>query len=68
MGRVIDQAGIQFRMLNASRGRPCAVRGRRRTAALREAVQALLSDYPNLTIVERAADDLLLTATAGFAA
>ncbi len=61
MGRIIDQAGIQFRMLNASKGP--AVRGPRAQAdrkLYREAMQAELKDYPNLTLVEAAADDLLL--------
>lgn len=61
MGRVIDRAGIQFRMLNASKGP--AVRGPRAQAdrkLYREAMQEILSDYPNLTLVEGAADDLIL--------
>lgn len=61
MGRVIDQSGIQFRMLNASKGP--AVRGPRAQAdrkLYREAMQALLSDYPNLTLIEGAAEDLIL--------
>ena len=61
MARVIDQAGIQFRMLNASKGP--AVRGPRAQAdrkLYKQAMQALLSDYPNLTIIVGAADDLIL--------
>ncbi len=61
MGRVIDRAGIQFRMLNASKGP--AVRGPRAQAdrkLYREAMQDILSDYPNLSLVEGAADDLIL--------
>ena len=61
MARIIDQAGIQFRMLNASKGP--AVRGPRAQAdrkLYREAMQAELSDYPNLDLVEAAADDLVL--------
>lgn len=61
MGRVIDQSGIQFRMLNASKGP--AVRGPRAQAdrkLYREAMQRMLSDYPNLTLVEGVADDLIL--------
>ena len=61
MGRIIDQAGIQFRMLNASKGP--AVRGPRAQAdrkLYREAMQAELKDYPNLTLVEGGADDLIL--------
>lgn len=68
MGRVIDQAGIQFRMLNASKGP--AVRGPRAQAdrkLYRQAMQALLSDYPNLTILVGAADDLILNGAGGIA-
>ena len=61
MGRIIDQAGIQFRMLNASKGP--AVRGPRAQAdrkLYREAMQRELKEYPNLTLVEGGADDLIL--------
>ncbi len=61
MGRIIDQAGIQFRMLNASKGP--AVRGPRAQAdrkLYREAMQRELSNYPNLTLVEGGAEDLIL--------
>ncbi len=61
MGRVIDKAGIQFRMLNASKGP--AVRGPRAQAdrkLYRQAMQDILFDYPNLTMVEGAAEDLIL--------
>lgn len=61
MGRVIDQAGIQFRMLNASKGP--AVRGPRAQAdrkLYREGMQALLRDYPNLTLLEGGAEDLIV--------
>src|SRR5271155_4305876 len=55
MARAIDQSGIQFRMLNASKG--AAVRGPRAQAdrkLYRTAVQEMLFDYPNLTIIEGA--------------
>lgn len=61
MGRVIDQAGIQFRMLNRSKGP--AVRGPRAQAdrrLYRETMQALLADYPNLEIAEAAVEDLII--------
>lgn len=61
MGRVTDQAGIQFRVLNASKG--AAVRGPRTQAdrkLYRTAMQAMLADYPNLTLIEGAVDDLAI--------
>ena len=61
MAKVIDRAGIQFRMLNASKGP--AVRGPRAQAdrkLYREAMQDILGNYPNLTLIEGAADDLIL--------
>jgi tRNA uridine 5-carboxymethylaminomethyl modification enzyme len=61
MGRVIDQAGIQFRMLNASKGP--AVRGPRSQSdrkLYRLGMQGLLKDYPNLTLLEGGAVDLLI--------
>lgn len=61
MARVIDKAGIQFRMLNASKGP--AVRGPRAQAdrkLYREAMQDILSNYPNLSLIEGAADDIIL--------
>jgi tRNA uridine 5-carboxymethylaminomethyl modification enzyme len=61
MGKVADAAGIQFRMLNASKGP--AVRGPRAQAdrkLYKRAMQALLLDYPNLTVVEGAAVDLVV--------
>jgi tRNA uridine 5-carboxymethylaminomethyl modification enzyme len=61
MGRAIDRAGIHYKMLNASKGP--AVRGPRAQAdrkLYRNAVQALLSEYANLTIIEDAADDIVM--------
>ncbi len=59
MGRAIDRAGIQFRMLNKSKGP--AVRGPRAQAdrrLYREAVCAILANQPNLTIRADAAEDI----------
>ncbi len=61
MARVIDRSGIQFRMLNASKGP--AVRGPRAQADRKlylEAMQEILGDYPNLSLVQGSADDLIL--------
>src|SRR5437763_9436231 len=63
MGRAIDRAGIQFRMLNRSKGP--AVRGPRAQAdrkLYRRAVSELLGDIDGLAIVEGAAEDLILDA------
>src|SRR5215217_797051 len=61
MGRVADRAGIQFRLLNRSKGP--AVRGPRAQAdrkLYRQAMQEALSGIANLSICEDAAEDLLL--------
>lgn len=61
MGRAIDRAGIQFRMLNRSKGP--AVRGPRAQAdrkLYREAVQDMLAAQANLELVEAAAADLII--------
>ena len=61
MGRVADKAGIQFRLLNRSKGP--AVRGPRAQAdrkLYRQAMQQTLADQTNLSIVEGAAVALLI--------
>ena len=61
MGRVADRSGIQFRVLNRRKGP--AVRGPRAQAdraLYRSGMQALLSEMPNLTVVEGEADGLRL--------
>jgi tRNA uridine 5-carboxymethylaminomethyl modification enzyme len=63
MGRAIDRAGIQFRVLNRSKGP--AVRGPRAQAdrrLYRLALAALLAEQPDLTIAARPVDDLLIDA------
>jgi tRNA uridine 5-carboxymethylaminomethyl modification enzyme len=64
MGRVADQAGIQFRVLNASKGP--AVRGPRAQAdrrLYRAAMQWALSEQTGLEIREAAVEDLALDAS-----
>ena len=61
MGRLADKAGIQFRMLNRSKGP--AVWGPRSQIdrkLYREAMQAELADYPNLVVIEDGAEDLVI--------
>ena len=61
MGRLGDKAGIQFRLLNRSKG--AAVRGPRSQIdrrLYREAMQAELAATPNLAIVAEAVEDLIL--------
>ena len=63
MGRAADAAGIQFRMLNASRGP--AVRGPRAQidrALYRKAMFALLSAQANLDLSAEAVEDLIVDA------
>ncbi|MBV9814984.1 MAG: tRNA uridine-5-carboxymethylaminomethyl(34) synthesis enzyme MnmG [Alphaproteobacteria bacterium] len=63
MARAIDRAGIQFRILNRSKG--AAVRGPRAQAdrkLYRRTIAELLAETPDLDIVEGAVEDLLLDA------
>jgi len=62
MGRVIDEAGIQFRMLNKRKGP--AVRGPRAQAdrkLYRTVMQAHILNYPNLDVRAAAVEDLILS-------
>jgi len=61
MGKVADAAGIQFRLLNRSKGP--AVRGPRAQAdrkLYRQAMQAALAKQPSLTLRAVSVEDLLL--------
>ena len=61
MGRLADRAGIQFRMLNRSKG--AAVRGPRSQIdrkLYRQAMQAELAATPNLEVRAEAVEDLLI--------
>jgi tRNA uridine 5-carboxymethylaminomethyl modification enzyme len=62
MGRVIDRAGIQFRMLNRSKGP--AVRGPRAQAdraLYRRHMQEAIAAIPNLDVIEMAVEDLIVS-------
>ena len=61
MGKVADAAGIQFRVLNRSKGP--AVQGPRAQAdrkLYREAMQAAIRATPNLEVIEAAVEDLIV--------
>lgn len=61
MGRLADASGIQFRLLNRSKG--AAVRGPRSQIdrrLYREAMQAELADTPNLSLIAATAERLVL--------
>ena len=62
MGRVIDKAGIQFRMLNRSKGP--AVRGPRSQAdraLYRQHMQMAIAGVGNLDVLEIAVEDLIVS-------
>ncbi len=61
MGRVADAAGIQFRVLNRSKGP--AVQGPRAQAdrkLYRQAMQAAIRATPNLEVIEATVEDLIV--------
>jgi len=61
MAKAIDQAGIQFRILNARKGP--AVRATRAQAdrvLYKQAIRGVLENQANLSIFQQAADDLIM--------
>lgn len=61
MARAIDQAGIQFRTLNASKGP--AVRATRAQAdrqLYRQAIRSLLENQPGLSLFQQSVEDLIV--------
>jgi tRNA uridine 5-carboxymethylaminomethyl modification enzyme len=63
MALATDEAGIQFRMLNSSKG--AAVRATRAQAdrlLYKQAIRSRLEAHPNLTLFQQAVDDLTLAA------
>src|SRR5665811_571508 len=63
MALATDEAGIQFRILNASKGP--AVRATRAQAdriLYRQAIRARLENQPNLTLFQQPVDDVMVTA------
>jgi tRNA uridine 5-carboxymethylaminomethyl modification enzyme len=61
MGRAIDRAGIQFRMLNRSKGPAVwGPRAQADRALYRKAMQELIREYANLEVIERGAEDLVV--------
>ena len=62
MALAADEAGIQFRILNSSKG--AAVRATRAQAdrvLYKQAIRSRLENQPNLTLFQQAVDDLTLS-------
>ncbi len=61
MGRAADRAGIQFRILNASKGPAVrATRAQIDRQLYKAAVRELLGQEPNLSVFQQAVDDLVI--------
>jgi tRNA uridine 5-carboxymethylaminomethyl modification enzyme len=61
MAEAIDHSGIQFRTLNASKGPAVrATRAQADRALYKAYVRNTLENYPNLTLFQQAADDLIV--------
>ncbi len=61
MGQAIDRAGIQFRILNASKGPAVrATRAQADRALYKQAVREVLENTANLSLFQQAVDDLIV--------
>jgi len=61
MAAATDEAGIQFRILNASKGAAVrATRAQADRALYKQAIRSRLENQPNLWLFQQAADDLLV--------
>ncbi|CAG0962159.1 tRNA uridine 5-carboxymethylaminomethyl modification enzyme MnmG [Rhodocyclaceae bacterium] len=61
MAAATDEAGIQFRILNASKGPAVrATRAQADRSLYRRAIRTRLENQPNLTLFQQAVDDLVL--------
>ncbi len=61
MARATDQAGIQFRILNASKGPAVrATRAQVDRTLYKKAISKFLSEQPNLTILQQPVDKLII--------
>jgi tRNA uridine 5-carboxymethylaminomethyl modification enzyme len=61
MAAATDEAGIQFRILNASKGPAVrATRAQADRSLYKAAIRRRLENHPNLTLFQQAADDLTL--------
>jgi len=61
MAAATDEAGIQFRILNASKGPAVrATRAQTDRRLYKQAIRSRLENQPNLTLFQQAADDLIL--------
>lgn len=62
MAEATDEAGIQFRILNASKGQAVrATRAQVDRALYRQAIRVRLENQPRLSVFQQAVDDLMLT-------
>src|SRR5881398_2903137 len=61
MAAATDEAGIQFRILNSSKGRAVrATRAQADRALYKAAIRRRLENQPNLTLFQQAVDDLMV--------